>query len=95
MGDLGVERILILATYMVFTGFIGVKWLRVAQREHYIFSWTERIAAGWGKARPSSLWPLLATTLIGAALLGLGSAGLVFEPWSTLAAAVAVGISAL
>ena len=95
MGDLGVERILILATYMVFTGFIGVKWLRVAQREHYIFSWTERIAAGWGKARPSSLWPLLATTLIGAALLGLGSAGLVFEPWPTLAAAVAVGISAL
>jgi UDP-N-acetylmuramoyl-tripeptide--D-alanyl-D-alanine ligase len=95
MGDLGIERILILATYLVFTGFIGVKWLRVAQREHYIFSWTERIAAGWGKARPSSLWPLLVTTLIGAALLGLGSAGLVFEPWSTLAAAVAVGISAL
>lgn len=95
MGDLGVERIIILATYMVFTGFVGVKWIRVAQREHYVFGWTERIAAGWGRSRPASLWPLLVTVLMGTGLLALGVMGYVFEPWSTVAAAVAVGISAL
>lgn len=95
MGDLGLERLVILATYLVFTGFIGVKWIRVAQREHYVFGWTERIAAGWGRSRPTSRWPLMVTLTMGAGLLALGTMDLVFEPWSTVAAAVAVGISAL
>jgi UDP-N-acetylmuramoyl-tripeptide--D-alanyl-D-alanine ligase len=38
----------------------GIKWLRVAQREHYIPWWVTRIALGWAKSRPSSMWPLAA-----------------------------------
>jgi UDP-N-acetylmuramoyl-tripeptide--D-alanyl-D-alanine ligase len=38
----------------------GIKWLRVAQREHYIPWWVTRIAFGWAKSRPSSMWPLAA-----------------------------------
>ena len=95
MTDISIEKIIILASYAVFSGFIGIKWLRVAQREHYIFSWTERIAAGWGKARPLSSWPLLVTAVLGILLLVLGSQGWVFEPWSTFLAAIALGFSAL
>jgi len=95
MGDLGLERIILLLTYLVFTGFVGVKWIRVAQREHYVFGWTERIAAGWGKSRPTSRWPLFVTGVVGATLVALAVLGLVFEPWSLLLAALAIGISAL
>ena len=95
IGDLGLERIILLLTYLVFTGFVGVKWIRVAQREHYVFGWTERIAAGWGRSRRASLWPLFVTVLMGAALVALGTLGLVFEPWSTVVAGIAVGVSAL
>jgi len=95
MGDLGVEQIIILLTYLVFTGFVGVKWIRVAQREHYVFGWTERIAAGWGKSRPTSRWPLFVTGVVGTTLVALAVLGLVFEPWSLLLAALAIGISAL
>ena len=38
---------------------VGFRWLRVAQREHYIAGWTSRIALGWGGSRPSSWWPLM------------------------------------
>lgn len=95
MGDLGLEKVVILGTYLVFTAFVGVKWIRVAQREHYVFGWTERIAAGWGKSRPASLAPLLVSVLIGSALLVLGAYDLVFEPVSALLAALAVGFAAL
>jgi UDP-N-acetylmuramoyl-tripeptide--D-alanyl-D-alanine ligase len=95
MGDLGLEKVIILGTYLVFTAFVGVKWIRVAQREHYVFGWTERIAAGWGKSRPASLAPLLVSVLIGSALLVLGAYELVFEPVSALLAALAVGFAAL
>ena len=95
MGDLGLEKVIILGTYLVFTAFVGVKWIRVAQREHYVFGWTERIAAGWGKSRPASLAPLLVSVLIGSALLVLGAYDLVFEPVSALLAALAVGFAAL
>ena len=95
MGDLGLEQITILLTYLIFTGFVGVKWIRVAQREHYVFGWTERIAVGWGKSRPTSRWPLFVTGAVGATLVALAVLGLVFEPWSLLLAALAIGISAL
>lgn len=39
---------------------VGFKWLRVAQREHYIPKWTMKIALGWGRSRPISWWPILA-----------------------------------
>jgi UDP-N-acetylmuramoyl-tripeptide--D-alanyl-D-alanine ligase len=95
MGDLGLEKVIVLGTYLVFTAFVGVKWIRVAQREHYVFGWTERIAAGWGKSRPASLAPLFVSMLIGSALLVLGAYDLVFEPVSALLAALAVGFAAL
>lgn len=95
MTDIGIEKIIILITYVVFTAFVGVKWIRVAQREHYIVGWTDRIASGWGKARPLSSWPLVTTALIGTGLVILGASNLVFEPWSTVAAAVALSVSAV
>lgn len=95
MTDIGIEKIIILATYVVFTAFVGVKWIRVAQREHYIVGWTDRIASGWGKARPLSSWPLVTTALIGTGLVILGASNLVFEPWSTVVAAVALSVSAV
>jgi len=95
MGDLGLEKVIVLGTYLVFTAFVGVKWIRVAQREHYVFGWTERIAAGWGKSRPASLAPLFVSMLIGSALLVLDAYDLVFEPVSALLAALAVGFAAL
>ena len=52
MGDLGLEKVIILGTYLVFTAFVGVKWIRVAQREHYVFGWTERIPSASQRHRP-------------------------------------------
>ena len=43
---------------------VGIKWLRVAQREHYVAGWTRRIAFGWGTARPVSWWPIIAAAAI-------------------------------
>ena len=43
---------------------VGVKWLRVAQREHYIAGWTTRIALGWGRSRQVSWWPIIAAVAI-------------------------------
>ena len=43
---------------------IGIKWLRVAQREHYIAGWTTRIAIGWGRSRPVSWWPILVAAVL-------------------------------
>jgi UDP-N-acetylmuramoyl-tripeptide--D-alanyl-D-alanine ligase len=43
---------------------VGVKWLRVAQREHYIAGWTTRIALGWGRSRQVSWWPLIAAVAL-------------------------------
>jgi len=43
---------------------VGIKWLRVAQREHYVPGWTRRIALGWGTARPVSWWPIIVAAVI-------------------------------
>jgi UDP-N-acetylmuramoyl-tripeptide--D-alanyl-D-alanine ligase len=43
---------------------VGIKWLRVAQREHYVPGWTRRIALGWGTARPSSWWPIFVAAVV-------------------------------
>lgn len=55
---------------------VGIKWLRVAQREHYIPGWTMKIALGWGRARPISWWPIL--TAVGIEFL---STYVSTEPW--------------
>lgn len=43
---------------------VGIKWLRVAQREHYVAGWTRRIALGWGTVRPVSWWPIIAAAVV-------------------------------
>ncbi len=93
MTDASIEKIIILVSYVIFTGFIGVKWLRVAQREHYIFSWTERIAAGWGKSRPLSSWPLLAAVVLGCIVIAMGNWGA--QPWNAVVTGLALAASAL
>jgi UDP-N-acetylmuramoyl-tripeptide--D-alanyl-D-alanine ligase len=43
---------------------LGIKWLRVAQREHYVAGWTWRIAIAWGTVRPVSWWPIIVAAVI-------------------------------
>jgi UDP-N-acetylmuramoyl-tripeptide--D-alanyl-D-alanine ligase len=43
---------------------VGIKWLRVAQREHYVPGWTRRIALGWGTSRPVSWWPIFVAAVV-------------------------------
>jgi UDP-N-acetylmuramoyl-tripeptide--D-alanyl-D-alanine ligase len=83
------------AAYLVFTGFIGVKWLRVAQREHYVFGWTERIAAGWGKSRALSVWPFVASVVLAAGVAALLFYGVLGPLFPLPAVSIVLGISAL
>jgi len=84
-----------LFVYLVFAGFIGVKWIRVAQREHYVFGWTERIAAGWGKARGLSSWPLVASVVLAAGVAALLFYGVLGPLFPLPATALVLGVSAL
>lgn len=63
----GLTELLPLVAYVVFTALVGVKWLRVAQREHYIPGWTNKIARHWLKARLGSWTPLIAAVILAAA----------------------------
>ena len=83
------------AAYLVFTGFIGVKWLRVAQREHYVFGWTERIAAGWGKSRALSVWPFVASVVLAAGVATFLFYGVLGPLFPLPAVSIVLGISAL
>jgi UDP-N-acetylmuramoyl-tripeptide--D-alanyl-D-alanine ligase len=61
--------------YVVVAAIVGARWLRVAQREHYIAPWTTRMAWLWVRVGPSN-------ALI--ALLAIVAAGLVIgrtEQW--------------
>ncbi len=42
----------------------GVRWIRVAQREHYIPGWTDAIARHWLAVRPLSWIPLVVAAVI-------------------------------
>ena len=42
----------------------GVRWIRVAQREHYIPGWTDAIARHWLVVRPLSWIPLVVAAVI-------------------------------
>jgi UDP-N-acetylmuramoyl-tripeptide--D-alanyl-D-alanine ligase len=69
---------------VVASSLAGLRWLRVAQREHYLAGSTSRFAARWWSIRPSSI-----------AVLVIGVAGLIASPWiplASLGAAIAVGI---
>ena len=51
-------------TALVLASVLMPKWLRVAQREHYIPGWTARIARGWYRTKPLSWWPIAAAILV-------------------------------
>jgi UDP-N-acetylmuramoyl-tripeptide--D-alanyl-D-alanine ligase len=48
---------------------MGIRWIRVAQREHYISGWTDRIARHWLTVRPLSWWPLGAASIVASVCL--------------------------
>lgn len=64
---------------------LGIKWLRVAQREHYIPTWVTRIALGWGNSVPMSSWPLALAAVLWVASMLSGVVALQF-------ASLAVGV---
>ncbi len=53
--------------YAAFSVLVGVKWLRVAQREHYIAGWTDKIARHWVSVRPTSWLPIVVAAVLGVA----------------------------
>ena len=61
------------------------RWLRVAQREHYIAPWTTRIAAIWVRVRPIN-YAIIAVAVV--------LAGVSFVPGLSLLAAPAIVIAA-
>ena len=77
--------VLCLLAGLVATALAGLRWLRVAQREHYLGGSADRFATRW--------WPLGPNrVLAAAAIIGLGLAALGVTPAGIVAAAaVAVG----
>ncbi|HSK07866.1 MAG TPA: hypothetical protein VK990_10125 [Acidimicrobiia bacterium] len=59
----------------------GLRWLRVAQREHYLPTSVTRFAVRWWRSRPLNLG------LVGVAMIGL--AGSLWSPWFGLLVALA------
>ncbi|MFM6968333.1 MAG: Mur ligase family protein [Microbacteriaceae bacterium] len=53
-----------IVAYVAASVLMGIRWIRVAQREHYISGWTDRIARHWLSVRPLSWWPLGAATIV-------------------------------
>jgi len=90
--DPALEKVFLAVALVVLTGLIGVKWIRVAQREHYIPGWTEKIARHWLTARPSSRWPLLIVAIVAAASVLVTD---VIGNYSSLAIVLALVFSAL
>ena len=92
MIDPALEKVFLAVALVVLTGLIGVKWIRVAQREHYIPGWTEKIARHWLTARPSSRWPLLIVAIVATAAVLVTD---VIGNYSSLAIVLALVFSAL
>jgi len=90
--DPALEKVFLAVALVVLTGLIGVKWIRVAQREHYIPGWTEKIARHWLTARPSSRWPLLIVAIVATAAVLVTD---VIGNYSSLAIVLALVFSAL
>ncbi|HEX2701629.1 MAG TPA: UDP-N-acetylmuramoyl-tripeptide--D-alanyl-D-alanine ligase [Acidimicrobiales bacterium] len=76
-------RPIAVAAGLVAAGFAAVRWLRVAQREHYLAGSVSRFARRW--------WTLGANTILAAAV----AVGVVASLRSSLAAAVACGAVAV
>lgn len=92
MIDPNLEKAILAVALVALTGLVGVKWLRVAQREHYIPGWTEKIARHWLTARPSSRWPLLIVAIVAAVAVLITD---VIGSYSSLAIVVALVVSSL
>jgi UDP-N-acetylmuramoyl-tripeptide--D-alanyl-D-alanine ligase len=90
--DPTLEKAILAVALLILTGLVGVKWLRVAQREHYVPGWTEKIARHWLTARPSSRWPLLIVAIVAAVAVLITD---VIGNYSSLAIVVALVISVL
>jgi UDP-N-acetylmuramoyl-tripeptide--D-alanyl-D-alanine ligase len=90
--DPSLEKVFLAVALVILTGLVGVKWLRVAQREHYIPGWTEKIARHWLTARPSSRWPLLVGAIAAAVAVLITD---IIGNYSSLAIVVALVFSAL
>ncbi|HSS10247.1 MAG TPA: Mur ligase family protein, partial [Acidimicrobiales bacterium] len=80
-----IPQTLLLVASLVAAGLAGVRWLRVAQREHYLAGSVARFAGRWWSLGPNRLLGAAAVVGLAAAALGVTPAGLV------AAAAVACG----
>lgn len=76
---------LLLAAALGATGIAGIRWLRVAQREHYLTGSVTRFAGRWWALGPNRLLGAAAVLALVAAAFSIPVAGLV------AAAAIAVG----
>src|SRR5690606_4784802 len=74
----------------------GARWLRVAQREHYIPGWTTRLAALWYARRPVSI-PVAAGVLVLAAVAAAAAVPPLADaaPWLAWAGVAAAALAAM
>src|SRR5690554_329517 len=72
---------------------VSLKWLRVAQREHYIAGWVSRIASLWLVRRPSNLVlvPVALVLIAVGAWANIGTNGPVLAYFGIPAALIAAG----
>ena len=77
--------VLCLLSGLVAAGLAGIRWLRVAQREHYLGGSADRFATRWWALGPNRVLGAAAIIGLGLAALGVTPAGIV------AAAAVAAG----
>src|SRR5437588_6637965 len=78
-------QLILFGTSLGATGVAGVRWLRVAQREHYLPGSVTRFAGRWWSLGPNRLLGAAAVVALVAAAFSIAAAGLV------AAAAVAAG----
>jgi UDP-N-acetylmuramoyl-tripeptide--D-alanyl-D-alanine ligase len=71
-----VEAVLLAASLLA-TALAGIRWLRVAQREHYLAGSVSRFARRWWSLGPNRLLGAAAVVALVAAALSIAAAGLV------------------
>jgi UDP-N-acetylmuramoyl-tripeptide--D-alanyl-D-alanine ligase len=78
---------------LLFAALASLKWLRVAQREHYIAPWVTRIAGLWYRTRPINV-VLAGVAVVLAVIVALPLPGKTFG-WLILGAWMVSGVLAL
>ena len=76
MNGAAVQAVL-LAASLAATGLAGIRWLRVAQREHYLPGSVSRFARRWWSLGPNRLLGAAAVVALVAAAFSIAAAGLV------------------